>query len=77
VLKAGEEMFNMEHHETAISYDHEEGLVHVYTTREDVYSGFLGVGLKPLQHRSLNPGYELVYPLSQCQDPASLLHVNI
>jgi hypothetical protein len=64
----------MEHHETAINYDHEEGLVHVYTTREDVYSKFLVRELKPLRHRPLNPGYELVYPISKCLDPSSLLY---
>jgi hypothetical protein len=64
---------DLEYHETAINFDHEENLVYVYTTREDVYKNFLMRGVEPIRHSPLRPGYELVYPASICKDPSSLL----
>jgi hypothetical protein len=63
-----------DYHETTISYDPQEALVHVYTTCRGVYARFASRGVKPVRVRELQPGYELVYRESDCRDPASLLY---
>jgi hypothetical protein len=62
-----------DYHETTISYDPQEALVHVYTTCGEVYASFASRGVKPVRSKALQPGYELVYRASDCRDPASLL----
>ena len=59
--------------ETTISYDYDAEEVVVYTTRSDVYEGFLALFTQPKTHRSLDPGYELTYRLSDCRFPAGLI----
>jgi hypothetical protein len=59
--------------ETAISYDHEQDLVHVYTTCQSVYSRLLARSTPPVRHRPLHPGYELLYKGVDCLDPSLLV----
>lgn len=62
-----------EYHETTFSYDYETNEVLVYTTRQDVYEGLLARSTRPKRHRSLEPGYELVYKSSVCASPMELV----
>jgi hypothetical protein len=59
--------------ETTISYDYDAAEVVVYTTRTDVYEGLLARPTRPKSHRSLEPGYELIYRLSDCHVPTGLV----
>lgn len=59
--------------ETTISYDYDADEVVVYTTQGDVYTGLLDRATRPIRHRDLNPGYELIYHLADWPDPAEIL----
>lgn len=59
--------------ETTISYDYDVSEVVVYTTRTDVYEGLLARSTRPKSHRSLEPGYELIYRLTDCHVPTGLV----
>ena len=59
--------------ETTISYDYDVDEVVVYTTLHDVYEAMLGRSIRPMRHRSLLPGYELIYRLTDWPQPHQLL----
>lgn len=63
----------LEFHETTVLYDYEVDEVVIYTTRIDVYEALLEHEKKPVRHRPLDPGYELIYRLADCIGPVDLL----
>ena len=55
--------------ETTISFDYGANEVVVYTTQQDVYEGLLAKETRPKRKRLLDPGYEVIYRLSDCRNP--------
>ena len=59
--------------ETTISYDYDASEVEVYTTCIDVYEDLLARSTRPKSHRPLEPGYELIYRLTDCHPSTWLI----
>lgn len=59
--------------ETTISFDYGAEEVVVYTTQQDVYEGLLAKETRPKRKRPLNPGYEVIYHLSDCRSPLGFI----